>query len=63
MGVASAIMQGTDCASLYNNKAKYRKQISSVPQTVTSKATTQSHVPTHAYWISERTLISYFKYG
>jgi len=62
MGVTSAIMQGTDFASLYNRRPTYRKQTSSVPQTVISKATTHSHMLTHPDRISERTLISYFKY-
>jgi hypothetical protein len=49
MGVASAAMQGMDCASLYNHNATYRKQNSFAPQTVISKDTMHSHMPTHAY--------------
>jgi len=62
MGVTSTIMQAMDFASLYNRRPTYRKQTSSVPQTVISKANMHSHVPTHPDWISEGTLISYFKY-
>jgi len=60
MGVVSAVMQGMDCASLYNQKAMYRKQNSFAPQTVISKATTRSCMPTHTYWTYERTLILFF---
>jgi len=51
MGVASAVMQGMDCASLgvYNHKATYIKQNSFAPQPVISKGTTHSHMQTHAY--------------
>jgi hypothetical protein len=49
MGVASAVMQGMDYASLYNHKATYRKQNSFVPQTVISGATTHLRMQTHAY--------------
>jgi len=47
MGVTSTIMQAMDFASLYNRRPTYRKQTSSVPQTVISKANMHSHVPTH----------------
>jgi len=49
MGVASAVMQGMDCASLYNLKVMHRKQNSFGPQRVISKATSHPHVPAHAY--------------
>jgi hypothetical protein len=62
MGVASAVMQGMDCASLYNHKATYRKQNSFAPQIVISIVTTHVHMQTHAYWSSERTLMLFFKY-
>jgi hypothetical protein len=49
MGVASSVMLGMDCASLYNHIATCRKQSSFASQSVISKATTHSHMSTHAY--------------
>jgi len=48
MYVASGVMQGLDCASLYNHKVTYRKQ-NSFGHKLMSKATMHSHVPTHVY--------------
>ena len=49
IGVASAVVQGTDFASLYDQKPMYRKHTSYAPQIVIIKATTHSHMRTHDY--------------